>query len=135
MMETALRTHLLADATISASVGARVYPLRAPQNETTLPRIVYQRVSDVPLESHDGYGGHQTTRVQIKATAATYTAAHALAKLIKNKANAFRGNVWGVLVTDCQPRGVVDLPESLPAAADRGLNTVSQDWLVSWKEA
>jgi hypothetical protein len=134
MMEAALRSHLLADATIAASVGTRVYPLKARQGETTLPRIIYQKVSDVTLITHEGYGGNQTSRVQIKATAATYSDAKTLAKQIQNKANTFRGDFSGTVITDCRPTGTVDLPESAAAGAESGPNTVSQDWLVSWKD-
>lgn len=134
MMESSLRTHLLSNATIAAAVGSRIYPLKGPQAETTLPKIVYQRVSSQTLNTHAGFGGHQTSRVQIKTVASGYLAAKELSSLVQGMADSFRGNVWGTLITDCRPQGQIDLPESTPPGTDRGANVVSQDWLVSWKE-
>jgi hypothetical protein len=133
-VEAALRTHLLDDASIAALVGTRIYPIRAPQGETTLPRIVYQRIGNETLISHEGFGGHQTTQIQIKVVASTYAGAKALAKLVEQQAEAFRGTIADTLITGCDPQGQIDLPQELAAGADQGPSAVVQEWLVSWRD-
>jgi hypothetical protein len=137
-IEKALVAHLLTNATIRAAVQSggetRIYPMRAPQTSTTLPRIVYQMISTIPLDSMDGDLGFSDGRCQIKCTAATYLAAKALAKAIRAAGNTFRGDIAGTVIVGTTVEKMIDLPEALPAGSDRGFNTVSQDWFVTWKE-
>lgn len=51
------------DATVSGLVGARIYPLVAPQGSTR-PYLVYQRISTPRVRSHDGPSGLAMPRFQ-----------------------------------------------------------------------
>ena len=56
-LEEALFSHLTsAPRQTAALIGARLYPLLAPQ-EQALPAIAYQRVGTQPKMAHDGPGG------------------------------------------------------------------------------
>lgn len=86
-----IRSIALADATVSALVGTRVYPNELPQN-VDLPAAVISVVSDVP--EHSFTNSMATTlrsvRVQIDCYARTsasggaYERAHALAEAMIN---------------------------------------------------
>lgn len=58
-VEEAIRAHLVADSGVAAIVGDRVYLVQLPQNPT-YPAIRYQRISTIPLYTHQ-LGGSQGT--------------------------------------------------------------------------
>lgn len=104
----ALRTFLLADASIVAVVVDRVYALRIPQGVKS-SSIVVTRVSG-PGDYHmDGPSGLMNARIQIDAWATTADAAATLANLVKDRIDGYRGamgsganiiTVHGVFVAD-----------------------------------
>lgn len=64
MIEEALRTVLLADATLSGLIGTRLYPVKLPQ-EPTLPAGVYTNVAPGRrVYTHDGDSGLRRKRIQ-----------------------------------------------------------------------
>jgi len=60
-VEVAIRDHLLADTTIAALVGTRIYPLALPLHIST-PALTYEVVSDV---QHRQVPGWSKQRIQI----------------------------------------------------------------------
>jgi hypothetical protein len=85
------RTYLLADASIAAVVGTRIYPSNLPQN-ATLPAIVYHVIS----RSHTTWlGGIKASsgpiRIQWDVWAATRLAADALAELVLDRWRTLAG--------------------------------------------
>lgn len=74
-------------STIKTLASGRVYPMVLPET-ATLPAIVYQRVSSVPVNSLDGDSGLDSVRVQIVTWAASYKAAKDLAKSVRDTLNA-----------------------------------------------
>lgn len=80
-----LRACLAADATVTALVGTRIYPLVMPQ-DATRPAIVLTVVSEVPENSFDGTAETRLTasRVQVDCYAATYLEAHEVATAVDN---------------------------------------------------
>lgn len=74
-----VRDLLIGDSAVAAIVVARVFPNTLPQN-SVLPAIVYQGVSDVPENSLNGTVSTtvKSARVQFDCYARTYAEAKAL---------------------------------------------------------
>lgn len=77
--EEAVRAVLLADPTVAALVGDRVYPMHLPQT-CVLPAIVYQRISTVGSIDLGGDTGLSRIRLQVTHWAEGFDAARALAR-------------------------------------------------------
>lgn len=80
-----LRTLLLADAAVSALVGAsRIHAAVAPQREAR-PFVVLREITGAPVNSLDGSPASRLrqTRIQIDAYAVDYAGATALADAIE----------------------------------------------------
>lgn len=77
--QTGLRARLLADSTVSGLVGTRVYWMQRPQN-SGLPAIVLQTISDPRPDHLKGFDGARETRVQCDCWAEGYGAALALGR-------------------------------------------------------
>lgn len=95
VIEELLRAQLVADGTVGGLVGQRVYPMVAPPNGT-LPAIVYQKISGVRVQSHDGPTGLARPRFQFACMAATYTAAKGLANAVRACLDGYSGTTDGV---------------------------------------
>ena len=94
-MEEALIAKLLADAGVSALVGARVYPGMRPQ-AGLLPAVVFNMISKNPSYSDDGEDGITEARVQLDCWGATYTDAKKAARAVTAALSAFDGMMSGV---------------------------------------
>lgn len=81
-----------ADAEVRAQFGDRFYPNVLPQN-TTLPAAVYQVISDVPVNSLDGYSGLSNARLQVDVYHGTYAKGDVAARILLN---ALRSVISGV---------------------------------------
>lgn len=88
----AVRALLLADASVAALVGTRVYPLSAPQGAAR-PFLVVTSVSDVPATTMNGLPADllRNARVQVDSYAETYLEAHALFEAVNNEVAALSG--------------------------------------------
>lgn len=124
----ALRTFLLAHAPISAIVAARVFPVVLPQGERAAS-IVYTRVSGFGDHHTEGASGLSRPRVQIDAYAPTHDAAVALADLIKERIDGYRGLMGAVRV-----QGVFFVDERENYQADVDLHRMSRDYLIFYAE-
>lgn len=89
-IEEDLFARLSADADVSALVGARIYPIRAPQ-AAALPRIVFQRQEAENLGTLAGRGTHDRVQVQVECFAETVEQARALATAATLALDAWRG--------------------------------------------
>jgi hypothetical protein len=134
----ALRSFLLADAAISTAVaGARVYSARLPQGQR-LASIVYTRVSGIGDYHMQGASGLGRPRFQIDAWAPLQDDATALANLVKDRIDGFRG----VMADDASPPAVtpvtvqgafqVDEREDYDATVE--LHRVSRDFEIWFEE-
>ena len=134
-MERAFRLWCKQHPEISSTIGERIYPLQAPST-ATLPRMVYQEISSVPLLSQDKFSGSQTSRLQITVHAADYGTAKQLARAVARLSTSFRGMMVGdsAKIRGAIPQGIRDLPPTVPSGSDKPISSVSQDWLVHWKE-
>jgi hypothetical protein len=79
--ETAVRAVLLADATVAALVGDRIYPKTLPQ-DVTLPAITYQRISTIGDLDLDGDQATAAVRVQLNLWSESYDGVCALARAV-----------------------------------------------------
>jgi hypothetical protein len=78
-----IRTLLIADISLAALVGARIYPQYIPQG-STLPAVVLTAVSDVPYTSFTGSSTTdlRSVRLQVDSYATRYLDAHAVADAV-----------------------------------------------------
>jgi hypothetical protein len=86
MIETELFSVLKNNTQVAAAVSTRIYPLMLPQ-VSTLPAIVYQRISSTPTTSIDGDSGLDSVRIQVSCWADTYGAAKGLAEKVRTAVN------------------------------------------------
>ena len=114
MIEQDLRTYLLAQAPVSALIGTRIFPLRLPQG-VTLPAVTYQRISGVPVISHDGASDLARARIQVDCWAASYAAMAGLAMAIRTALSGYRGPMGNNGATAARVINQIDLSEPEPA--------------------
>jgi hypothetical protein len=129
----ALRSFLLADASIAAAVGVRVYPIKLPQG-TTAVSIVYNRISgggDYHLQGLSGFAHH---RFQIDAWASTANAATSLADLIRDRIDGYRGDMG----TDSPPvvtvHGIFMADQREDYDDEAKLHRMSRDYFIDFME-
>jgi len=94
-VEAAIISMLLADASVAAIVGTRVYPLSRPQG-SAFPSISLFSVDGGPEYADDGETGHEVRRVQVDGWAMTYTETKAIAAAVRNVLSFFFGTAFGV---------------------------------------
>jgi hypothetical protein len=93
MIESDLRTYLIAHEDIQPLVGTRVYPMFLPQNPT-LPAITYQRVSGNRVQSLKGVNSLSHPRIQYDCWAESYTDVKDLAEKLINALNDYSGVIF-----------------------------------------
>jgi len=92
----ALRLFLLADATIAASVGTRIYPVKLPQG-ALYPAITVLKVSEFTAKVLKGKASLARPRYQIdcwmweKSSATAYTDAQTLGGLVRSRLEGYSG--------------------------------------------
>lgn len=134
MIEAELTTLVLADDDVEALVGTRMYPIIAPQN-STLPYIIYRRLSTSRPTTHDDSAGYAQAIVQLTVWADKYDEAKGLAEEVRQVLDCYNANDWdnhdvsGVLVLD--EKDVASLPE---AAGEVPLFGVQLDVEVMFSE-
>ncbi len=91
-IEAAIVSALINEATISAIVSARVYPMTAPQG-TALPYIVYQQISAVRDHTMDGPSGYTDSRYQLTCWAVSYKLGKQLFEAVRKFFDGFHATV------------------------------------------
>lgn len=81
--ETTLVATLEAITAITDLVDDRIYPIEAEQNKT-LPYIVYELVSSVPVEAPDVTHETNESEIDIACHGASYAQAKLLAQLVRS---------------------------------------------------
>lgn len=109
MIEDAIRSVLLADASVAALLGLepRVYPLVMPQ-KGKLPAIVYQRISTVGAYHLEGRATPSTARVQLSLMSASFTEVRQLAAAARSALDAYSGIVGTYLVNFVEVLNMLD---------------------------
>ncbi len=127
-LETALRTYVLADATVAGLAGARMYPRKLPQGPT-LPAIAYQRIDTRREHDMAGPDGLPRPRVQVACWAASVAQAADLAAAVMERLDGYRG-AWGsVQVQSCLCVGERDLDDP-----ETGRSAVALDFMIQYVE-
>lgn len=135
-IETGLRAHLIADATLAALVVDRVYPMPAPQN-AGYPFVTWQRISGERVFSLGGPSGLAYPRFQIDvwsdsrenrpAGGAPYLESRAIADAIRRALDGFNGTLDGIRVS------AILLDERDLFENEGGITRVSMDFRI-WHE-
>ena len=94
-------------AGLTALVGSRIYPNRAPQN-CTMPAVVYQQVTDRRTYTKDGYAGLAWPLFQISCYAETYEQAEAVRAQVEAALHACLGKFDGLTVEAVRLEGSTD---------------------------
>lgn len=99
LLEDGLYSVLSGEATVTAQVGTRIYPMRAPQN-ATYPLAVYQRITGGRDAVHeDSSTRFAEARFQISVWAKTYRAAKVAAKAVVDFLHERTGAMGGTTHT------------------------------------
>ncbi len=112
-IEDGLRTHLIADAPVTALVVARVYPLKLPQSPT-YPALTYEIISDIPYRGLDGDHDKERIRVRVHCWSATYAGATDLARKVRTALSDFKGLMGTVEVSSTKFESWNDIFEDVP---------------------
>lgn len=127
-IEAGLNTHLLADSNVTGLVGARIYPLKAPQ-DADLPAIAYQKISGPRDETQSGPSGLVEARMQITCLGSTYSEAKSVAEVVRGSIDGFSGTMGSVSVGACHLDNEID-----GWAATFEKPTVRHDYLIWYQD-
>ena len=132
-MQQDLITLILADAGVTAAVGARVWWVRRPQGQVS-PLAILTMVSSIPAIDMGGEINWTDSRVQADCYATTYAAARSIAAAISALLGGHSGQTG-----DTEFQGVFriserDLFEAGETEADR-LYRVMLEFRVIWRDA
>ncbi len=126
-IEEALATKLRNTESVSALVGNRIYPTKAPQG-TKDAYIIYDLLGGADVAGHDGWGQLRTGRISYTCLAPTYGAAKAVAEVVRLTLTGFRGVLSGLTVSIPQAYEDADLYDDL-----LGLYLVVVDFEMHWR--
>jgi hypothetical protein len=94
--EKSVIAYLLADTPTAAQVGTRVYPVARPQG-SSLPAVVVQCVTRLPVYADDGESGQTQMRITVTCYGVTYAQAKDLAVLVRSRLSAVRDVTQGTV--------------------------------------
>lgn len=88
---TEIYTRLSDDATLAGLVGARIYPLTAPQGDA-YPFVTFQVVSRTGSVALDTSSSMAALRLQVDCYGDTFTSARAVAEAVRARLDDWRGS-------------------------------------------
>lgn len=97
----------LADATIAAKIGNRLWAVRAAQ-ATTVPYVVWQTISGIPTYAHDGPTGNEEIRIQFSIFAADVATCEDIRDAFRNRFDGYKGNWTTIRIGYCFSDNDVD---------------------------
>ena len=129
-----IRTRTLADGTVTALVGTRMYSDALPQN-TIMPAITYFVVDTVPQECLTAIADVSTARIQIDCFADDRGGANSLADAVRlaleMKNHVLTGTQYILAINlDAGEQHTFDRPE---AGSDKRRYVTTQDFRVSYR--
>jgi len=101
-IESDLVTQLKNDSGVSALVGTRIYPLKAPQNVTN-PYIVYQVIKDNSKQCIGGSTYQNDVRFQIDCWSTKYSEVKAIKEAVLSSIEGFKSSYNISVMDDCEP--------------------------------
>lgn len=102
MVEAELFTRLKDDAGVSALVGTRIYPKKAPQNVQT-PYIIFHVISDIDKQCVGGAIYQNDTRIQIDCWSLSYAEVKNLKVAVKSSLIGFKSAYEIYSMDDYEP--------------------------------
>ena len=97
-IEEVLTARLRTDPGVSALVGNRIYPGKAPQG-TTSAYIVYDLLGGENVGAHDGFTGLRSGRISFASCAPKYGEAKAVAEAVRLALAGWRGVQGGLEIS------------------------------------
>ena len=91
MIEADLVAHLKADATLTALIGTRIYPLTAPQN-VVKPYATYRVIGNKGNQCLQGGVYQKDKRFQIDCWSLTYSNVKAISEAVVNSLVGFKAS-------------------------------------------
>lgn len=94
---SALSNHLLINESLSVLVGTRVYAEKMPASTSTAPNVMpllTYKLLDEPVITTHGNNNLYQARVQLDAWGGSYKSAHAVANVIQNMLQGYRGVMY-----------------------------------------
>ena len=128
-LEKAVRSILIADATVTGLVASRVYPQRRPQG-TAVPAIVYQNVFQATNEALATQGGIKRTRLSVEVFDKTYGATKTLRNAVESALINYTGTTEGETIDSLRLESAVDLDETNEPAGDFGYFRTILDFVI-----
>jgi len=130
MPQTRLVAKLKATTAVTAIVSTRIYPVLRPAG-TALPAVVYQVLSNNPVNTAGGSTTTREMRLTVDCIAGTYAGAWALANVVRDALSGWvddSGDVWHL---DSETDSPGDLG---PGQEEQVTYGVNQDYLVWFDE-
>ena len=128
-LEKAVRSILIADATVTSLVSSRVYPQRRPQG-TAVPAIVYQNVFQATNEALATQGGIKRTRLSVEVFDSTYGDTKTLRNAVESALINYTGTTQGETINSLRLESAVDIDESKDPAGDFGYFRTILDFVI-----
>lgn len=138
--EMAIVQRLLAQSSVTALVGQRIWPHVAPQgtDTNTLDYIVYHAVDKVHEQNLRGASGVCFARLQLDVFASSYARAKAIVEAIRMCIEGYRGDVTVgsdiVRVVHCSLELEVDEFDPPIDGSQRGRHRMILDYKVGYEE-
>ncbi len=98
-VEAALYTILSGDATVTAQVSTRIYPVYLPKN-CVLPALTYYRISTIREESMSVDPGLATAHFQVSVWTTSAASGGTIADVVRTALHRHIGVHAGVTITD-----------------------------------
>lgn len=134
MLDEGLVNYLLAQASLTALVDNRIYPLSKEQDDD-LPAITYQSIETLRDRVMEGTAGIVQTRLQIDSWGRTLIEAKKLAEKIRICLDGYRGIWSGIRIQGVFQISQNDIPEAeLAARLELDQDRIIQDYYIWWNE-
>uniref|UniRef100_A0A6M3JYL9 DUF3168 domain-containing protein n=1 Tax=viral metagenome TaxID=1070528 RepID=A0A6M3JYL9_9ZZZZ len=127
LIEQALMTYLLAQTTITAYVGRRIYFVEATQ-PTEQPYMVISKISGVRLQSHEANTHLAHPRFQFTVFAEAYSDAKGCISALQTSLQGYSGTMGGV--SGVVVGGAFYDDETDLDRGDKGLYGVAADYII-----
>ena len=134
-IRTDLKTHLEAQTGITNLVSTRIFGIKRPQKNRTLPAITYERLSGGHDHTLSSAAGSAMPRFRIHCWATTYVGADTLAEAVRNEMQGFSGAMGSTTTHSVILEDESDEYEDPEDASDQGVYGIALDYLIRYVES